>query len=96
MPLEHIELPTLLFWENGNSWYGSLGCARFFVKPEAPDGAEEKQLTVQVWRGPLAMDHSEVLAEAAFSVTEEGLNRTTAWLEERAAELNKLENIPAK
>ena len=46
-----IEIPTLLFWENGNSWYGSLGSLRFFIKPEASDGGEEKQLSVQIWKG---------------------------------------------
>ena len=82
-----IQIPTLLFWENGNSWYGSLGRLRFFIRPEQPEGAPEKQLTVQVWRGPLAMEHSQILAAAAFPVTEEGLDRTAAWLEERAAGL---------
>lgn len=83
-----IEIPTLLFWENGNSWYGSLGRARFFIKPETPEGAKEKQLTVRLWKGPLAMSLSEVIAAAAFPVTEDGLIQTAAWLEERAAELN--------
>lgn len=86
--MNHIEIPTLLFWENGNSWYGSLGNTRFFIKPETPEGAEEKQLTVQLWRGPLAMDLSEISATAAFPVTEEGLAQTAAWLEARAAEIN--------
>lgn len=84
--MSHIELPTLLFWENGNSWYGSLGNTRFFVKPEAPEGAEEKQLTVRVWRGPLEMALSEILTTAAFPLTGEGLNQTVAWLEDQANE----------
>ena len=86
--MNHIEIPTLLFWENGNSWYGSLGSTRFFIKPETPEGAEENQLSVQVWRGPLSMALSEIVAAAAFPVTEEGIAQTTAWLEERAAEIN--------
>ena len=81
-----IQIPTLLFWENGNSWYGSLGSARFLIQPK--DGASEKQLTVRLWRGPLAMELSEIIAEAAFPVTDAGLAQTTAWLEERAAALN--------
>ena len=87
--MKQIELPTLLFWENGNSWYGSLGNTRFYVKPEAPDGAVEKRLTVQVWQGPLAMAFGEILAEAAFPITEEGLTQAAAWLEERAADIDK-------
>lgn len=85
--MTHIEIPTLLFWENGNSWYGSLGNTRFFIKPQAQEG-EEKQLAVCLWRGPLAMDQSEIIASAAFPLTEEGIAQTTAWLEERAAEIH--------
>ena len=73
--MKHIEIPTLLFWENGNSWYGSLDNARFF-------------LTAQFWRGPLTMALSEITATACFPVTEEGLVHAAAWLEERAAEVN--------
>ena len=86
--MDHIEIPTLLFWENGNSWYGSLGNARFFIKPERPEDAEETRLSVQLWKGPLAMDLSEIIAAAAFPLTQEGLNETSAWLETRAEELN--------
>jgi len=84
-----IELPTLLFWENGNSWYGSKGLARFFIRPEVPEEGQEKQLSVQLWRGPLALENSEVLEQARFPVSQEGLVQTTAWLEDRAAELNR-------
>ena len=83
-----IEIPTLLFWENGNRWYGSLGSARFFIRPEAPEETGEKQLSVRLWRGPLTMDLSEIIATAAFPVTEDGLAQTAAWLEEQAAALN--------
>lgn len=86
--MNNIEIPTLLFWENGNSWYGSLGSARFFIRPETPEGAEEQQLSIQLWRGPLAMDLSEIIATAAFPVTEAGLTQAAAWLEEQAAVLN--------
>ena len=85
--MNHIEIPTLLFWENGNSWYGSLGSARFFIKPEAPEG-QSARLSVQFWRGPLAMNLSEIIATASSPITEDGLAQTAAWLEDRAAELN--------
>lgn len=87
--LKPIEIPTLLFWENGNSWYGSKGLARFFIKPETPEGADAPQLTVQLWRGPLCMDLSEILDTANFPVSEEGLAQTVEWLEEQAKTLNE-------
>ena len=83
-----IHIPTLLFWENGNSWYGSLGSARFFIKPETPEETGQPQLAVQLWKGPLAMDQSEIIDKAAFPVSEEGLAQTAAWLEDQAARLN--------
>ncbi len=85
--MDSIHIPTLLFWENGNSWYGSLGRARFFLRPETPEG-EDRRLSVRLWRGPLEMAQSEVLATAGFPVTEEGLRQAAAWLEEQAARLN--------
>ena len=74
--MDHIEIPTQLFWENGNSWYGSLGNARFFIKPECPEGAAGLQLSIQFWRGP------------SFPVTQGGLAQAAAWLEEQAAGVN--------
>ena len=84
--MNKIEIPTLLFWENGNSWYGSLGNTRFFIKPETPEG-QGPQLSIQLWRGPLEMSLSEILARAAFPVSEEGLAQTAVWLEEMAKKL---------
>ena len=37
--MEALFIPTLSFWENGNSWYGSLGQARFFIQPQE-EGAQ--------------------------------------------------------
>ena len=87
--MSSIYLPTLLFWENGNSWYGSLGQARFFLKPETPEGEEVPQITARLWRGPLAMEFSQILDTARFPVTQEGLEAATAWLEARAKQLNR-------
>lgn len=87
--LNPIELPTLLFWENGNSWYGSKGQARFFIKPETAEGEEVPHLNVQLWRGPLCMELSEILSTTSFPVSEEGLQQTTDWLEQQAKTLNE-------
>lgn len=89
--MEPITIPTLLFWENKNTWYGSKGLARFFIKPvnaELPDGTSRWQLQIELWRGPLTKQLSEVIATADFPMTEEGLAQTIDWLEEQAAQLN--------
>ena len=85
--MEALFIPTLSFWENGNSWYGSLGQARFFIQPQ------EGQLTVQLWKGPLTKEFSEILAEASFSLNPEGLDQLTAWLNQQAEEL-KVNSTP--
>lgn len=81
--MEVLFIPTLSFWENGNSWYGSLGQARFFIQPQ------EDQLTVQLWRGPLTKELSEILAETAVPLSQEGLDQLTAWLNQQAVKLNQ-------
>ena len=76
-------IPTLSFWENGNSWYGSLGQARFFIQPQG------ELLSVQLWRGPLSKELSEILEETSFSLSPEGLAELTLWLAQKAQVLNQ-------
>ena len=93
--MSDIMIPTMLFWENGNDWYGSKGNARFYIKPvtretegEEPD---EQILTVELWRGPFEKALSEILDTTSFPMSEEGLAQVVEWLEGKAAELNKTE-----
>ena len=91
--MNEIFIPTMLFWENGNTWYGSKGEARFFISPitieTEGDVPDEKKLQIELWRGPLTKELSEILETTAFPMTEEGLTQVVDWLEERAAELNE-------
>ena len=93
--MNDILLPTLLFWENGNSFYGSKGLARFYIQPikrepgaEDPEGENRTELAVELWKGPLAKGLSEILDPASFPLSEEGLVQTVQWLERWAAQLN--------
>lgn len=89
--MEPVMIPTLLFWENKNTWYGSKGLARFFIQPvtlEHEDGTSEKMLQVELWRGPLMMQLSEIIETEHFPMTEEGLQELVDWLELQAALLN--------
>jgi hypothetical protein len=88
-----IQIPTLLFWENGNTWYGSKGNARFFIHPVFPTQEEDAApagptLEVELWPGPLTKELSQILATASFPLSEEGLRQVIAWLEEQADTLN--------
>ena len=55
---------------------------------ETLEGEEAPQITARLWRGPLAMEFSEILDTARFPVSQEGLEAVTAWLEAQAAKLN--------
>lgn len=90
-----IMIPTLLFWENKNTWYGSKGLARFYIKTataEQEDGQSVQMLEIELWKGPLMKELSEIIATASFPVSEAGLEETVAWLEERATILNAEKN----
>ncbi len=90
-------IPTYSYWLNDNSWYGSLGLARFFIKPAVLDKADPDeplhiQLSVQLWKGPLTLELSQVLATQGFPLleasAEDDLNALARWLEEQAEKLN--------
>lgn len=84
-----ITIPTLLFWENQNTWYGSKGNTRFFIHPlPKEEDAPHQKLEAEVWPGPLTKELSEVTAVNTFPMTEEGLAQMVAWLEEQAAQSN--------
>ena len=90
--MEPILIPTMLFWENGNTWYGSKGQARFFIQPAnlpgPEEGQEQRRLAVELWRGPMAKQFSQILTTADFPLSEDGLSQLVDWLEEQALQLN--------
>ena len=87
-------IPTLLFWENGNTWYGSKGNARFFIQPVTSPQEEGQSeppapiLQAELWPGPLTKQLSQVIATASFPLSEAGLEQLTRWLEDQARSLN--------
>ena len=94
--LPPIEIPTLLFWENGNTWYGSKGQARFFIQPvtheaapDTPDAPSHTTLDIEFWRGPLTKALSHICSTASFPLSGEGLEQTVQLLEEQAAIVNE-------
>ena len=91
--LKPIMLPTMLFWENENTWYGSKGNARFFLQTQkvedAPEGQPGRIFRAEVWHGPFTKALSEIVAEETFPLTEEGREQMISWLEGQAEEMNR-------
>lgn len=74
--IPEIQLPTLMFFQNGNGWKGSCGLLRFWIEP-----AQERQrpCPVSVWCGPFCRELSQVDDTASFPLSEEGLAALTGW-----------------
>ena len=57
-----------------------------------PDEPLRIQLSVQLWKGPLTLELSQVLATESFPLleasAEDDLNTLARWLEEQAEKLN--------
>ena len=85
--MSQIQIPTLLFWENGNTWYGSKGNLRFYIQP-GKNEAKEPTLDVELWMGPLTKALSEIFETASFPLSDEGIAALTEWLEKKAAQIN--------
>ncbi len=80
---EYFYLPNLYTFQNGNTFIGSFQGLRFQIKPgKTGEGEEERPiLSALVWYGEYCLELSEVQAEAAFPLTEEGREALLDWLE---------------
>ena len=53
--MSEILSPTMVFWENGNTWYGSKWQTRFFIRPVPAEEERPARLEAELWRGPLTL-----------------------------------------
>ena len=74
--MNEIYVPVLHFFENGNSFTGSFGLLRFYLKPDA------ETITAKVWHGIFSMENSEIEQTKEFALTTEGREELIAWLNE--------------
>ena len=82
-------LPTLMHWQYGNNWCGSLKRASFWITPK------DEQLTAQLWTGPAIRENAEILYTAQFPISDEGLEQLRTWLLEHAAAVNAANPSPS-
>ena len=73
--MEEFFLPVLSHFLNGNFWTASAGRVRYRAVPSE----DKSTLTAQVWEGPYGFAFSQIEEEAAFPLSQEGLDALRAW-----------------
>ena len=73
---QELFLPTLMHWQYGNNWCGSLKRASFWITPK------DEQLTAQLWTGPAIRENAEILYTAQFPISDEGLELSLIHISE--------------
>lgn len=83
-------IPELLYFENGNSFTGSVNSAgekeyRYRLSPgseKAGDGTVRKFIRAEAWYGPYCYEKSTAEASAEFPLDEAGRSGAIGWLDE--------------
>ena len=71
-------VPTINFFESGNILTGSCNGMNYKVTPKSND--EGKLLRVQLWYGPMNLEHSELVCEQTFAMEKESMGQIESWL----------------
>ena len=66
-------VPTINFFESGNILTGSCNGMNYKVTPKSND--EGKLLLVQLWYGPMNLEHSDLVAQQEFAQSKEKYRR---------------------
>lgn len=72
-----MDLPGLLYFQNGGVFKGSKGNIRFIIKPI------DEKLLVQTWQGPYCYEKSEMEDESQFELNDNGRGAMQEWLTEK-------------
>ena len=74
-------VPTINFFESGNILTGSCNGMNYKVTPKSND--EGKLLRVQLWYGPMNLEHSDLVAQQEFAQSKESVQQVESWLREQ-------------
>ncbi|WP_243267514.1 hypothetical protein [Faecalispora jeddahensis] len=80
-----MDLPGLLYYQNGGVYKGSGGNGRVRYKIEPVDD----KLTVQVWFGPYCYEKSEMEDRAEFALSDVGRSEMMDWLSNKIEGMRK-------
>lgn len=80
---QELFLPTLMHWQYGNNWCGSLKAG-----PASGSPLKMNSSPPRLWTGPAIRENAEILYTAQFPISDEGLEQLRTWLLEHAAAVN--------
>lgn len=78
-----MDLPGLLYFQNGGIFTGSKDNARYIIKPI------DTRFCVQSWQGPYCYDKSEIEDTQEFELNDSGRSAMMEWLTGKFKTLNK-------
>ena len=79
---QEIFIPVLHSFENGNTFSGSSGALRFYLRPQRPEEGEPS-IKAEIWHGLYCYEKSEIEQVREFPMTEAGREALRAWLTEQ-------------
>lgn len=74
-----IFIPVLHSFENGNTFSGSSGALRFFLRPQSSEEGTPT-IKVELWHGEYCYEKSEIEQMREFPMTEESRTEIEKWL----------------
>lgn len=84
---DHVFLPVLHHFENGNVFTGSCGALRYKITPKLVEISKKEvdlaasTILAEYWHGPLSYEMSRIESERTFPLSAEGREAMLAWLE---------------
>nr|DAM22433.1 MAG TPA: hypothetical protein [Caudoviricetes sp.]DAZ17149.1 MAG TPA: hypothetical protein [Caudoviricetes sp.] len=72
-----LDLPGLLYFQNGGVYKGSAKGTRYKISPE------DDKLTVEIWLEPYCYEKTEILETVEFELNDGGRSEMVEWLENR-------------
>lgn len=72
-----LDLPGLLYFQNGGVYKGSAKGIRYKIGPE------DDNLVVEIWLEPYCYEKTEILETVEFELNDGGRSEMVEWLENR-------------
>lgn len=78
-----LDLPGLLYFQNGGVYKGSAKGTRYKIGPE------DDNLAVEIWLEPYCYEKAEILERVEFELSDIGRSAMVEWLTEKIEAVRK-------